>query len=49
LVGSNAARILAEANRLLDDPAARAAMTQNPSPYGDGRASERIVEWILAR
>jgi len=43
LVGTTPERILAEAQRLLDDPQAYAAMARGVSPYGDGRASERIV------
>ena len=43
LVGTSAPRILAEAQRLLDDPAAYAAMARGVSPYGDGHAAERIV------
>jgi UDP-N-acetylglucosamine 2-epimerase (non-hydrolysing) len=43
LVGTSAARIVEEAQRLLDDPAAYAAMARGVSPYGDGRAAERIV------
>jgi UDP-N-acetylglucosamine 2-epimerase (non-hydrolysing) len=48
LVGTSAERILAEAQRLLDDPQAYAAMARGVSPYGDGRAAERIVA-VLAR
>ena len=43
LVGTKAAAIRAEAQRLLDDPAAYAAMARGVSPYGDGHAAERIV------
>ena len=43
LVGTSADRILSEAQRLLDDPQAYAAMARGVSPYGDGHASERIV------
>ena len=43
LVGTSSERILAEAQRLLDDPAAYAAMARGVSPYGDGHAAERIV------
>jgi UDP-N-acetylglucosamine 2-epimerase (non-hydrolysing) len=48
LVGTDPARILAEATRLLDDPAAHAAMAQAVNPYGDGHAAERIVEALLS-
>jgi UDP-N-acetylglucosamine 2-epimerase (non-hydrolysing) len=42
LVGSDENRIIAEADRLLDDPASYASMSRVHNPYGDGRASERI-------
>lgn len=48
LVGTSAERILAEAQRLLDDPQAYAAMARGVSPYGDGRAAARIVD-VLRR
>ena len=44
LVGADAARIVAEAARLLDDDAECARMSRIHNPYGDGRASQRIVE-----
>ena len=44
LVGTDPARILAEANRLLDDPAAHAAMARAHNPFGDGHSAGRIVE-----
>ncbi len=47
IVGTETARILAEANRLLDDPAAHAAMAKAVNPYGDGHAAERIVRALL--
>ena len=43
LVGTDPARIAFEAERLLDDPAAYAAMANAENPYGDGHAAERIV------
>jgi UDP-N-acetylglucosamine 2-epimerase (non-hydrolysing) len=43
LVGPDRKAIVAEASRLLDDPGAYAAMAKGSSPYGDGRAAERIV------
>lgn len=43
LVGTDRARIVAEAGRILRDPAAHRAMSQARNPYGDGRAAERIV------
>jgi len=47
LVGTDAATIVREASRLLDDPAAHAAMAQRVNPYGDGQASVRTVRRIL--
>lgn len=43
LVGSNYQRIVEEAQRLLDDSSAYAEMARGVSPYGDGKAAERIV------
>ena len=43
LVGPNYQRIVAEAQRLLDDSSAYAEMARGISPYGDGKAAERIV------
>ena len=47
LVGTDAERIVREAERLLEDPHAYAAMARSHNPYGDGRASERIAEELL--
>ena len=47
VVGTDPQRILAEAERLLDDSAAYAAMAHAVNPYGDGRAAERIVAALL--
>lgn len=44
LIGTNFDRIIAEARELLDNPEAYAAMARGISPYGDGNASQRIVE-----
>ena len=43
LVGSSPERIIAGAQRLLDDEAAYRAMARHVSPYGDGRSAGRIV------
>lgn len=43
LIGTDAAAIAREAGRLLDDPAAYAAMAMAHNPFGDGQASGRIV------
>lgn len=44
LVGSNYDRIVEEAQRLLDDESSYRAMARGVSPYGDGKASGRIVQ-----
>jgi len=48
LVGTDTERLLARAARLLDDPAAYAAMSFAHNPYGDGRAAARIVEALTS-
>lgn len=47
LVGTRQERIVAEAGRILRDPAARTAMAARRNPYGDGRAAARIVSILL--
>jgi UDP-N-acetylglucosamine 2-epimerase (non-hydrolysing) len=47
LVGTSRERIVAEAERLLSHPAAHAEMARGCSPYGDGNASRRIVDFFL--
>ncbi|MFZ5669649.1 MAG: non-hydrolyzing UDP-N-acetylglucosamine 2-epimerase [Pseudomonadota bacterium] len=49
LVGARAERIVAAADRLLDDPARYRAMAEASNPFGDGRASQRIAESIVRR
>lgn len=44
LVGTDPDRIVAEAAILLEDDAEHARRAARPNPYGDGRASERIVQ-----
>jgi UDP-N-acetylglucosamine 2-epimerase (non-hydrolysing) len=46
VVGSARAGIVAAVGRLLDDPAAHAAMARPCHPYGDGRAARRIVDAV---
>jgi UDP-N-acetylglucosamine 2-epimerase (non-hydrolysing) len=46
LVGTDAAAIVAQAERLLDDPLAYAAMARPVFPFGDGSASCRIADAI---
>ncbi|KZX93526.1 UDP-N-acetyl glucosamine 2-epimerase [Erythrobacter sp. HI0019] len=48
LVGTDADRIVRETNRLLDDPAAYAAMAKAHNPFGDGHAAERIADLLAA-
>jgi UDP-N-acetylglucosamine 2-epimerase (non-hydrolysing) len=43
LVGTDYDKITSEVSRLLDSPAAYRSMSQAVNPYGDGKASERIV------
>jgi UDP-N-acetylglucosamine 2-epimerase (non-hydrolysing) len=47
LVGTDRARIVREARRLLDDPDAHGAMARVINPYGDGYAAQRIVGALL--
>ena len=46
LVGTDPDRIAAAAARLLDDPAAHAAMARPAFPFGDGRAAPRILDEV---
>ena len=48
LVGTNRQRIVAETRRVLDAGACRKLQHEGPSPYGDGRAAERIVSVLLS-
>lgn len=48
LVGTDVARIVGEASRLLDDPDAYAQMQRAHNPYGDGRAASRIVDALAS-
>ena len=43
LVGTDDRRIIAETFRLLDDPLSYRAMSRAINPYGDGKASARII------
>jgi UDP-N-acetylglucosamine 2-epimerase len=47
LVGTDVDAIVANATRLLDDGAAYRSMAERHNPYGDGRASARIIEELL--
>lgn len=46
LVGTDPDRIVAEAHRLLDDPAAHAAMARPAFPFGRGDAAMKILDAI---
>jgi UDP-N-acetylglucosamine 2-epimerase (non-hydrolysing) len=47
LVGTNVEKIVSETRRLLDEPLAYDAMAHAVNPYGDGKASGRIVQALL--
>ena len=47
LVGTDVNLIVSNATRLLDDPAAYRGMAERHNPYGDGRASARILKELL--
>lgn len=47
LIGTRTDAIVAEVNRLLDQPDARAAMARAINPFGDGMAAQRIVETLM--
>jgi len=48
LVGTDTARIVAEASVLLSDAKAYEAMAQRANPFGDGHAAGRIVDVLAA-
>jgi UDP-N-acetylglucosamine 2-epimerase (non-hydrolysing) len=48
LVGADRERIVAEVSRLLTDSSYYGAMSHAHNPYGDGKATERILEAIRA-
>ncbi len=49
LVGTDPETIVAEAARLLEDSAHYQAMARGGSPYGDGRAAQRIRDILAER
>jgi UDP-N-acetylglucosamine 2-epimerase (non-hydrolysing) len=49
LVGHDRRRIVAAAHSLLNDAAAYVKMAHAANPYGDGKAADRIADWLLAR
>jgi UDP-N-acetylglucosamine 2-epimerase (non-hydrolysing) len=48
LVGTETDKIVREATHLLDNPSAHAKMAKAVNPFGDGHASERILEALQA-
>jgi UDP-N-acetylglucosamine 2-epimerase (non-hydrolysing) len=46
LVGTNVEKIVGEANALLQDSEKYESMSKLHNPYGDGKASKRIVEFL---
>jgi UDP-N-acetylglucosamine 2-epimerase (non-hydrolysing) len=49
LVGTNSERLFSAVSELLDDERAYSAMVERPNPFGDGFASRRIADSLLAR
>ena len=49
LVGTDADRIYSESIRLIEDPESYSQMSNAISPYGDGKASQRIVQFLLGQ
>ena len=49
LVGTNKDRVVEEATLILSSSLARQNMSNGPNPYGDGKASKRIVDTLLGR
>jgi UDP-N-acetylglucosamine 2-epimerase (non-hydrolysing) len=49
LLGTDPDRIVTEVWALLDDKARYAEMSQGINPFGDGKASARIVEAMIQR
>ena len=47
LVGADKKRIVAEANRLLDDPTERESMAKAANPYGEGDAAAKIANILI--
>jgi UDP-N-acetylglucosamine 2-epimerase (non-hydrolysing) len=49
LIGTHTDRIYSETIRLLEDPESYYQMSTATNPYGDGRASQRIVQFLLGQ
>jgi UDP-N-acetylglucosamine 2-epimerase (non-hydrolysing) len=48
LVGSDTAHIVEAVSKLINDPAEFDKMSMAHNPYGDGKASQRIVDILVA-
>ena len=48
LVGTNTSKIVEQADRLLSDSTLYDTMSTLHNPYGDGAASEKIINYIKA-
>ena len=48
LVGTNPAKIISEAQLLLNNPIEYEIMTQAHNPYGDGNASIKIIKFLAS-
>jgi len=46
LVGTDTALIIKESQKLIDDPKAYSLMSQASNPYGDGNASQKVIEFL---
>jgi UDP-N-acetylglucosamine 2-epimerase (non-hydrolysing) len=49
LIGTDADRIYSEIIHLIEDPKSYDHMSNAINPYGDGQASQRIVEFLLSQ
>lgn len=49
LVGTETERILVETRRILEDEDIRRKLESSPNPYGDGKASQKIVKALKER
>ena len=48
LVGTNKEKIFSEAMKLLTDKESYQRMSKLHNPYGDGKAAQRIADWLIA-
>lgn len=49
LVGTNTKEIVGSTKRLLENETLYKRMVKAPNPFGDGKASKRIIQWIIKR